>query len=69
MGAVLGMVLGVFLAGLVTIALSGDGLGFSVPVGGLIAFTIVAILAGMLAAIGPARRAARLNVLNALQYE
>ena len=69
MGAVLGMVLGVFLAGLVTIALSSDGLGFSVPVGSLIAFTIVAIVAGMLAAIGPARRAARLNVLNALQYE
>jgi len=69
MGAVLGMVLGVFLAGLVTIALSSDGLGFSVPVGSLIVFTIVAILAGMLAAIGPARRAARLNVLNALQYE
>jgi putative ABC transport system permease protein len=69
MGAVLGMVLGVFLAGLVTIALSSDGLGFSVPVGGLIAFTIVAIVAGMLAAIGPARRAGRLNVLNALQYE
>jgi putative ABC transport system permease protein len=69
MGAVLGMVLGVFLAGLVTIALSGDGLVFSVPVGGLVAFTIVAIVAGMLAAIGPARRAGRLNVLNALQYE
>jgi putative ABC transport system permease protein len=69
MGAVLGMVLGVFLAGLVTIALSSDGLGFSVPVGSLIAFTIVAIVAGILAAIGPARRAARLNVLNALQYE
>jgi len=30
---------------------------------------IVAIVAGMLAAIFPARRAARLNVLQALQYE
>ena len=32
-------------------------------------FVIVAIIAGMLAAIFPARRAARLNVLEALQYE
>jgi ABC-type antimicrobial peptide transport system permease subunit len=30
---------------------------------------LVAILAGMLAAILPARRASRLNVLKALQYE
>jgi ABC-type antimicrobial peptide transport system permease subunit len=29
----------------------------------------VAILAGVLAAVGPARRASKLNVLNALHYE
>jgi ABC-type lipoprotein release transport system permease subunit len=34
-----------------------------------VAFTIVAAVAGTLAAIGPARRAARLDVLKALQYE
>jgi putative ABC transport system permease protein len=68
-GAVLGMVIGVFLSALVTQALSKYGLSFSLPVGSLIAFFIVAILAGMLAAILPARRAARLNVLEALQYE
>ena len=33
------------------------------------AFTIAAILVGIVAAIAPARRAARLNVLRALQYE
>jgi putative ABC transport system permease protein len=38
-------------------------------VGTLVVFTVVAIIAGVLAAIAPARRAARLNVLNALQYE
>jgi putative ABC transport system permease protein len=38
-------------------------------VGSLLAFFVVAILAGILAAILPARRAARLNVLEALQYE
>jgi ABC-type antimicrobial peptide transport system permease subunit len=42
---------------------------FAVPAGSLVAFTIVAAVAGTLAAIGPARRAARLDVLKALQYE
>jgi ABC-type lipoprotein release transport system permease subunit len=32
-------------------------------------FVIVAVIAGLLAAILPARRAARLRVLEALQYE
>jgi putative ABC transport system permease protein len=40
-----------------------------VPWGSLVAFTIVAVIAGVLAAIVPARRAAKLNVLRALQYE
>jgi putative ABC transport system permease protein len=35
----------------------------------LIAFAVVAAVAGVLAAIGPARRASRLDVLKALQYE
>jgi putative ABC transport system permease protein len=38
-------------------------------VGTLVGFTIVAILAGIAAAIVPARRAARLDVLDALHYE
>jgi putative ABC transport system permease protein len=53
----------------VTQSLSKYGVSFSVPVGTLAIFTVVAIIAGMLAAIAPARRAARLNVLEALQYE
>jgi putative ABC transport system permease protein len=57
------------LAGLVTHALSSEGLEFSIPAGTLVAFLVVAIAAGMLAAILPARRASRLNVLEALQYE
>jgi len=68
-GAVLGMVLGIFLAGLVTGALSSEGVVFSVPIGSLVVFLVIGVLAGMLAAIFPARRAARLNVLEALQYE
>jgi putative ABC transport system permease protein len=68
-GSVLGMAVGVFLAALVTAALSSEGVTFSLPVGTLIAFLVVAVLAGMLAAVLPARRASRLNVLEALQYE
>ena len=68
-GALLGMAVGVFLSALVVQALSQYEVSFSIPVGTMIAFLIVAIVAGVLAAILPARRAARLNVLNALQYE
>ena len=68
-GAVLGIAVGLLLSALATAALSGEGLRYAVPVGSLIAFTIVAIVAGVLAAIGPARRASRLDVLKALQYE
>ena len=35
----------------------------------VIVFAIAAIVVGLLAAIFPARRAAKLNVLEALQYE
>ena len=68
-GAVLGLPLGIFLAALVAQALSQYGVSFSLPVGTLALFALVAILAGVLAAVLPARRASRLNVLKALQYE
>jgi putative ABC transport system permease protein len=68
-GAALGLPLGIFLAALATQALSQYELQFSIPLSSLILFTIVAILAGIVAAILPARRAARLDVLQALQYE
>jgi putative ABC transport system permease protein len=68
-GATLGIGVGLFLAALATTALSDEGLRFAVPVGSLVAFCVVAAVAGMLAAIGPARRAARLDPLRALQYE
>jgi ABC-type antimicrobial peptide transport system permease subunit len=68
-GAALGMPLGVLLAGLVIAALSKYGVVFSLPWGLLIVFVIVTVVFGMLAAILPARRAAKLNVLEALQYE
>jgi putative ABC transport system permease protein len=68
-GAVLGLPLGVFLAALVTRALSSQGIVFALPGRSLVVFAIVAVVAGVGAAILPARRAARVNVLEALQYE
>jgi putative ABC transport system permease protein len=68
-GAALGLGLGVFLAALVTEALSDYDVPLSLPVPTLAAFTLVAVLAGIGAAILPARRASRLNVLDALHYE
>jgi putative ABC transport system permease protein len=68
-GATLGLPLGVFLAALVTRALSQYDVQFVPPWRNLIAFAIVAMIVGVLAAVIPARRASRLNVLQALQYE
>jgi putative ABC transport system permease protein len=68
-GAALGLGIGIFLAGLTSLALSGYGVVFAMPYRALAAFVAIAILAGMLAAILPARRASKLNVLEALQYE
>ena len=68
-GAVLGLGLGVLLSALVTQALSDYGVPMSLPLPTLIGFTLVAVLAGIGAAIMPARRASRLNVLDALHYE
>jgi putative ABC transport system permease protein len=68
-GAALGLPLGVFLALLMTKALSQFNVQIKIPVAQLVIFALVALIVGMFAAIFPARRAARLNVLRALQYE
>ena len=68
-GVALGLPLGIFLAALVTQALSKYDVGMSIPITELVGFTLIAILAGLGAAILPARRASRLNVLDALHYE
>lgn len=67
LGAAFGIPLGILLAALIGATISFGT--FTVPVGTLIVFVIAAILAGLIAAIWPARRAGRLNVLQALSYE
>jgi len=68
-GAALGLPLGVLLAALTTRALGSLGIGFHLPGQQLAWFVLLAVVAGIGAAVLPARRAARLNVLQALQYE
>src|SRR3954447_13808092 len=68
-GAVLGMVLGLIFAALMSVPLRDEGFVLSYPVGQLVFILVVAALAGVVAAIAPARRAARLDVLEALAYE
>jgi putative ABC transport system permease protein len=68
-GAILGMVLGVIFAALIAQPLKDEGFTLSYPVGSLVVLLVLAALAGVLAAIGPARRASRLDVLESLQYE
>jgi putative ABC transport system permease protein len=66
-GAVLGIVMGVVLAVLFTRPL--DDFTLSIPVLSLIFLFILAGIAGVGAAVLPARRAAKLDVLQALAYE
>ena len=68
-GAALGLTVGFFLGVVTTIALEDEGFILSIPYISLIMFAILAVIAGVLAAILPARRASRLNVLEALAYE
>ncbi len=68
-GGILGILLGVLFGWVVTKGLSDQGVVFAVPVAQLVLCLVVATIVGLLAAILPARRAAKLNVLEALQYE
>jgi len=66
-GAALGIPVGIVLALMVGKAITYPA--FTIPVGTLVVFVIAAIVAGIIAAIFPARRAAKLNPLEALHYE
>jgi putative ABC transport system permease protein len=69
-GAVLGVAIGVAFGWALQQALKNEGVSeFVVPVGQLAIYLVLAGLAGVLAAIWPARRAAKLNVLEAISYE
>ena len=68
-GALLGVVLGIAFAAIVSRPLEAEGFAFEIPVATLVLVTVLAAIAGVLAAIPPARRASRVNVLRAVTTE
>ncbi len=68
LGAVTGIALGLGLAAIVVAAFGDAGLAYAVPAGSLITFVAVAVVAGVLAAIAPARRAAKMSPMEALSW-
>ena len=69
-GTVLGLGIGLFFGWAMSFALKDQGFTrFSVPITQLIVISFLAAIAGVIAAIWPARRAARLNVLAAIATE
>ncbi len=70
MGAIMGIAIGTFFGWSLQRALAPQGVDvLAFPVGQLVFYVIFAGFAGVLAAIWPARRAAKLNVLEAISYE
>lgn len=69
-GAVLGVALGIVFGWSTVRALADSGLdSFSLPFGELVFYVLLAGGAGMLAAVLPARKAAKMDVLAAIAYE
>jgi putative ABC transport system permease protein len=69
-GAILGLVIGVFFGWALVAALAEEGLTrFAIPVATLGWVVVLAALAGVAAAVLPARRASRLDVLRAVVSE
>jgi putative ABC transport system permease protein len=67
LGAVLGIILGIGLGWVIVFALKDQGLtSFKLPAGPTIVIMIMSFIVGLLAAIYPAWRATRVNILDAL---
>jgi putative ABC transport system permease protein len=70
LGAVLGLAVGVFFGWTIVRALRSVGITeFALPGGQLVIFVVFAALAGVLAAVLPGRRAAKVDVLRAITTE
>src|SRR4051794_8627538 len=70
LGSLLGLAIGVLFASSIQSVMAGNGLGVrDIPVLQLVIALAVAILFGVLAAVWPSRRAARLDVLHAIATE
>jgi putative ABC transport system permease protein len=70
LGTFLGLVIGLFFGWAVVEALADEGITeFTAPIPLLVLFVILGGIGGVVAAIFPARRAAKLDVLQAVAYE
>jgi len=68
-GTIIGIAVGLGLAWIVTRALTEQGIVFSVPWLQVAVLLVLGLIAGVLAALPPAARAARLDVLAAIAHE
>ncbi len=69
-GTFLGLLIGVFFGWALVLAMRGQGVTvFSLPIRTLLIVVVLAALAGIVAAILPSRRAAKLNILRAISSE
>ncbi len=68
-GAIVGATIGIAVGFAAVKALADDGLILSFPIAGIITVLVLAAIAGVVAGIWPARRASRIEVMEALQYE
>jgi putative ABC transport system permease protein len=69
-GALLGLAVGLLLAWALQQAMESLGVKeFAIPLGRLVVYVVIAALLGVLASILPARKAAKLDVLEAISYE
>ena len=69
-GTLLGLLVGVFFGWALVLAMKDQGITvFSLPVLTLVAVVVLAAVAGVVAAILPSRRAAKLNILHAIVSE
>ena len=68
-GTLGGIVIAAFFGWIAVTAANEESLTFAFPVGGLVVIVVLAALAGVLAGLRPAARAAKLNVLRAIATE
>lgn len=68
-GTMLGVVLGLFCGWALSVGVVGEGVRLGIPWVWILLGLVAAVAAGMVAAIIPARRASRMDVLTAIAYE
>jgi putative ABC transport system permease protein len=69
-GTILGLLVGMFFGWALVLAMKSQGITvFSLPVLSLVTVVVLAAIAGVVAAILPSRRAAKLNILQAIASE